>query len=121
MSNATDKAQQRIDDLQPKLKQARALKSRGEARKRGAEAKQKRAEEMRRKILAGALALEMMDRDEGVKARFMTRPGQVPHACRRPCPFWYSATSDSVIAGALTILPSGSIKSDRIKRSNNRL
>lgn len=73
MSNPIDKAQQRIDELQQKLKQARALKSRIEARQRGAEAKQKRAEETRRKILAGALALEMMDRDEGVNARFMAR------------------------------------------------
>lgn len=73
MSNPIDKAQRRIDELQQKLKQARALKSRIEARRRGAEAKQKRTEETRRKILAGALALEMMDRDEGAKSRFMAR------------------------------------------------
>ena len=71
MSNPINKAQQRIDELQQKLKQARALKSRVEARQRGAEAKKKRAAATRRKILAGALALEMMERDEGVKARFM--------------------------------------------------
>lgn len=35
MSNPIDKAQQRIDELQQKLKQARALKSRIEARQRG--------------------------------------------------------------------------------------
>lgn len=73
MSNPIDKAQQRIDDLQEKLKQAKALKSRIAARQKAAESKKKRTEETRRKILAGALALEMMDRDEGVKARFMAR------------------------------------------------
>ncbi|WP_413675664.1 mobilization protein (plasmid) [Massilia cellulosiltytica] len=73
MSNPIDKAQQRIDELQQKLKQAKALKSRIEARQKVVESKKKRTEETRRKILAGALALEMMDRDEGVKARFMTR------------------------------------------------
>lgn len=73
MSNPIDKAQQRIDELQEKLKQAKALKSRIAARHKVAESKKKRTEETRRKILAGALALEMMDRDEGVKTRFMAR------------------------------------------------
>lgn len=73
MSNPIDKAQQRIDELQEKLKQAKALKSKIEARQKAAEWKKKRTEDTRRKILVGALALEMMGQDEGARARFMTR------------------------------------------------
>lgn len=73
MSNPIDKAQQRIDELHEKLKQARALKSRIEARQKAADAKRKRTEDTRRKILVGALALEMMGQDETAKRRFMAR------------------------------------------------
>ena len=73
MSNPIDKAQQRIDELQEKLKQAKALKTKIEARKKAADSKKKRAEDTRRKILVGALALEMMDQDQYAKTRIMAR------------------------------------------------
>lgn len=64
---------QRIAALEEKLKQEKAKKQKVEARKRAAEAKLNRAQDTRRKILAGALVLEMMEQDEQAKTRFMAR------------------------------------------------
>lgn len=69
-----------IDDkiaaLETKLKQAKAQRQQIEARKRAAEAKIKRADDTRRKILAGALVLEMMEGDAATKQRFLDRLGK---------------------------------------------
>lgn len=64
---------ERISKLEEKLKQEKAKKQKIEARKKAAEAKMNRAQDTRRKILAGALVLEMMEQDEQAKARFMAR------------------------------------------------
>ncbi|WP_228098389.1 mobilization protein [Chitinilyticum piscinae] len=69
MADINDK----ISKLEEQLKQAKAQRQKIEARKRAADAKRSRAEDTRRKILAGALVLEMMERDETARGRFMER------------------------------------------------
>jgi large subunit ribosomal protein L7/L12 len=64
---------ERIAALEAKLKQERAKKQKVEARLRAIEQKRKRAEDTRRKILAGALVLELMEQDEQTKQRFLAR------------------------------------------------
>jgi hypothetical protein len=64
---------ERIAALEAKLKQERARKQKVEARKRAVEQKLQRANDTRRKILAGALVLELMERDEATRQRFMQR------------------------------------------------
>lgn len=64
---------ERIAALEAKLKQERAKKQKVEARKRAVEQKLQRAADTRRKILAGALVLELMERDEATRQRFMQR------------------------------------------------
>lgn len=64
---------ERIAALETKLKQERAKKQKVEARKRAVEQKLQRAADTRRKILAGALVLELMERDEATRQRFMQR------------------------------------------------
>lgn len=64
MANTIEKAQQRVKDLEEKLKQAKALKQKAEARVKSAEAKQKRADDTRRKILVGAAILAKVERGE---------------------------------------------------------
>lgn len=64
---------ERIAILEAKLKQERAKKQKIEARLRAVEQKRKRAEDTRRKILAGALVLELMEQDEQTKQRFLNR------------------------------------------------
>lgn len=64
---------ERIAKLEEKLKQEKAKKQKIEARKRTAELKLQRSQDTRRKILAGALVLEMMEQDEQAKERFMSR------------------------------------------------
>lgn len=64
---------ERIAALEAKLKQERAKKQKVEARKRAVEQKLQRANDTRRKILAGALVLELMERDEATRQRFMQR------------------------------------------------
>jgi len=61
----------RIEALETKLKQAKALKQKQEAQKRAALAKQTRADDTRRKILQGALCQHLMglDGEEGEKWR----------------------------------------------------
>lgn len=81
MATPIEKAQQRVKDLEEKLKHAKALKQKAEARIKAAESKKKRADDTRRKILVGAMMLEHMDKNEATKTSvmgkldaFLTRP-----------------------------------------------
>lgn len=58
---------ERIKAQEEKLKQLKALKQKQEAMKRAADAKKVRADDTRRKILIGAMLLEQMDKNEGMK------------------------------------------------------
>ena len=59
----------RIADLERRLKQAKALKQQRAARERAAEKKRQRSEETRRKILVGAVVLAKVERGEWPKER----------------------------------------------------
>lgn len=63
----------KIKALEEKLKQAKAQKAKIEARKKAIEAKVQRSQDTRRKVLAGAMVFEMMERDEATRQRFMER------------------------------------------------
>lgn len=63
--------EEKIASTEKRLKQLKAQKEALEARKVQALIKGKRADDTRRKILAGSLALELMSKDEGAKSRFM--------------------------------------------------
>ena len=63
----------RIKAQEQKLKQLKAQKQQIEARKRAAAAKVTRQQDTRRKVLAGAMVLEMMEHDENTRQRFMQR------------------------------------------------
>ena len=63
----------RIKAQEEKLKQLKSIKQRIEASRRSAAAKITRQQDTRRKVLAGAMVLEMMERDEGNRQRFMQR------------------------------------------------
>ena len=76
MATSIEKAQQRVKDLEDKLKQAKALKQKAEARVKTAEAKQKRADETRRKILVGAAILSKVERGEWPKEKMLEMMGQ---------------------------------------------
>lgn len=67
------KIEDKIAAAEAKLKQLKALKQKESARKRAEEAKKARTQDTRRKILAGSLVLEMMEKDPEVKARLMAR------------------------------------------------
>ncbi len=71
-----EKAQQRVKDLEEKLKQAKALKQKAEARLKATETKQKRADDTRRKILVGAAILAKVERGEWPKAKMLEMMGQ---------------------------------------------
>src|SRR5471032_3065962 len=76
MATSIEKAQQRVKDLEDKLKQAKALKQKAEARVKTAEAKQKRADDTRRKILVGAAILSKVERGEWPKDKMLEMMGQ---------------------------------------------
>lgn len=59
----------RIADLERRLKQAKALKQQQVARERAAEKKRQRSEDTRRKILVGAVVLAKVERGEWPKER----------------------------------------------------
>ena len=65
--------EEKIKAQEEKLKQLKAQKQQIEARKRAAAAKVTRQQDTRRKVLAGAMVLEMMERDENTRQRFMQR------------------------------------------------
>lgn len=73
MAANIEKAQQRVKELEEKLKQAKALKQKMEARVKASENKQKRAADTRRKILVGAMMLEHMEKNEATKTNIMTK------------------------------------------------
>lgn len=76
MQTNIEKAQQRVTDLEEKLKQAKALKQKAEARVKAAENKQKRADDTRRKILVGAAILAKVERNEWPKEKLLDMMGQ---------------------------------------------
>ena len=63
----------RIKAQEEKLKQLKAQKQQIEARKRAAAAKITRQQDTRRKVLVGAMVLDMMERDDANRQRFMQR------------------------------------------------
>jgi len=73
MATSIEKAQQRVKDLEDKLKQAKALRQKAEARVKSAEAKQKRSDDTRRKILVGAMMLDHMEKNEATKTSVMAK------------------------------------------------
>ena len=76
MATSIEKAQQRVRDLEDKLKQAKALKQKAEARVKTAEAKQKRADDTRRKILVGAAILAKVERGEWPREKMLEMMAQ---------------------------------------------
>lgn len=71
MTANLEKAQQRVKDLEEKLKQAKALKQKAEARIKASEAKQKRVSDTRRKILVGAAILAKVERGEWPREKML--------------------------------------------------
>ena len=73
----TTSIEDKIKDIEEKaakqIKQLKAKQEQIEARKLTALMKGNRASETRRKILAGALILEIMEKDEAAKTRFMNQ------------------------------------------------
>ena len=68
--------EQRTKDAAKKLQQLKAERDMIEARKLSKVLKGQRADDTRRKILAGSLVLDMMERDEATRKRFMDRLDQ---------------------------------------------
>ena len=73
MATSIEKAQQRVKDLEEKLKTAKALKQKAEARIKSVETKQKKKEEDRRKILIGAMMLDQMSKNDATKTSVMAK------------------------------------------------
>lgn len=65
--------EEQIERAKQRIKQLEARKKQIEARKLHLLIKGRRSDDTRRKILAGALVLEMMERDEATKQRFLER------------------------------------------------
>ena len=81
MSQALAKLEASIEAQQKKLAQLKAHKQKMEAREKARLQDKARKEDTRRKILAGAMLLELMDRDKDVQkemlgrlSAFLTRP-----------------------------------------------
>jgi large subunit ribosomal protein L7/L12 len=66
-------AEKRANEAAKQLRQLKVRRDAIEARKIHSLLKGQRAEDTRRKIIAGALVLEMMEKDETVRQRFMQR------------------------------------------------
>jgi large subunit ribosomal protein L7/L12 len=66
-------AEKRAQDAAKLLKQLKAQRDMVEARKLQTMFKGQRSDDTRRKILVGALMLEMMERDEATRTRIMER------------------------------------------------
>ena len=69
---ADDQAK-KFADAQKRLRQLKAKKEQVEARKLAQTLTGNRATDTRRKILAGALVLDMMEHDEQTRAKFLDR------------------------------------------------
>ena len=63
----------RIKAQEDKLKHLKAQRQKIEARKRASAAKITRQQDTRKKVLAGAMVLQMMDGDESTRQRFIQR------------------------------------------------
>ena len=68
-----DEQAKKAADAQKRLRQLKAKKEQAEARKIAQTLTGNRAADTRRKILAGALVLDMMERDEQTRAKFLDR------------------------------------------------
>lgn len=68
------KAEETLKAAHEKLKQAKALKQKQEARQRATLAKRERAADTRRKVLVGAFILEQLERS-GIGAALLTYEG----------------------------------------------
>ena len=66
-------AEKRAQDAAKQIKQLKAQRDKVETRKLQTMLKGQRSDDTRRKILAGALVLDMMERDEQTKAKFIER------------------------------------------------
>jgi hypothetical protein len=66
-------AEKRAQEAAKQIKQLKAQRDLVEARKLQTMIKGQRSDDTRRKILAGALVLDMMERDEQTKAKFIDR------------------------------------------------
>lgn len=64
---------EKIEQAKQRVKQLETRKRQIEARKLHLLVKGKRVSDTRRKILAGALVLDMMEKDEATKQRFLER------------------------------------------------
>lgn len=73
ISAAISAAEQRAKDAAKQLQQLKAKREEIEAKKLTKMLKGERSDDTRRKILAGALTLELMDSDEATRQRFMAR------------------------------------------------
>jgi large subunit ribosomal protein L7/L12 len=73
ISAAISAAEQRAKDAAKQLQQLKAKRELIEAQKLTKMLKGERSDDTRRKILAGALTLELMERDEATRQRFMDR------------------------------------------------
>ncbi len=65
--------EEQIERAKQRVKQLEARKKQIEARKLHLLVKGRRSNDTRRKILAGALVLDMMEKDEATKQRFLDR------------------------------------------------
>ena len=74
----------RIADLERRLKQAKALKQQQVARERAADKKRQRSEETRRKILVGAVILAKVEHGEWPKERLREWMDKAVDPRRRP-------------------------------------
>ncbi len=63
----------RIKTLEERLKQAKVQKQQRDARTRAAETKKKRAADTRRKVLAGALILDLCDQNPDTREQFLAK------------------------------------------------
>lgn len=63
----------KIATLETKLKQAKAMKQKIDARKRAEASKVQRAQDTRRKILIGALVMKSMESDNETNQRMLAR------------------------------------------------
>ena len=66
-------AEKRAQEAAKQVKQLKAKRDMVEARKLQSMLKGQRSDDTRRKILVGALVLDMMERDEATRQRFMDR------------------------------------------------
>ena len=89
----------RIADLERRLKQAKALKQQQVARSRAAERKRQRSDETRRKILVGAVILAKVEHGEWPKERLRELMDQA-----------LTRADDRALFGLPTLSEEGSVK-----------